>query len=62
MRPTFYRRVRVLPWVWLNFSGSGISVTIGIRGFRRTYGKQHVQTTVSLPGSGIRATKRRRRK
>jgi len=52
----FRRSVRLFPGVRLNFSGSGISTSIGGRGAHVTYGHGHVRTTVGLPGTGISYT------
>jgi hypothetical protein len=52
----FRRSVRLFPGVRLNFSGSGISTSIGARGAHVTYGHGHVRTTVGLPGTGISYT------
>jgi len=52
----FRRTVRLFPGVRLNFSGSGISTSIGGRGAHVTYGHGHVRTTVGLPVTGISYT------
>ena len=52
----FYRRVKIIPGVWLNFSKSGVSTSFGVRGARLTVGKNGVRTTVGIPGSGLSCT------
>lgn len=49
----FYRRVRLVPGVHVNFSRSGPSLTVGVRGAHVTVGKRGVTRTIGLPGSGI---------
>jgi hypothetical protein len=61
MRLRFFRRVRILPGVWLNFSRSGVSLSAGRRGLRYTRGRRHDRLTVGLPGTGLFVTERRRR-
>ena len=54
----FYRRVRLFPGLSLNFSKSGPSVTVGMRGAHLTLGRRGVTRTISIPGSGIYYTSR----
>lgn len=49
----FFRRVRLLPGVSLNFSKRGASVSLGPRGFKYTVGSSGVRHTVGLPGTGL---------
>ena len=49
----FYRRVKILPGITLNFSKSGISTSVGVRGARLTFGKHGTRATVGLPGTGM---------
>jgi hypothetical protein len=50
----FLRRVSVLPGVRLNFSRSGVSTTIGVRGARLTLGGRYGATAnFGIPGSGL---------
>jgi len=54
----FRRTMKILPGVRLNFSRSGVSWSVGVRGLRLTLGgKTGPRTTVGLPGSGISYTK-----
>jgi stringent starvation protein B len=39
--------------VKLNFSKSGVSTTVGPKGFHFTFGKRGVRRTVSIPGTGV---------
>lgn len=50
---TFRRRIKVLPWVHLNLSKSGISTNIGPRGFNFNIGAKGVSSTIGLPGTGL---------
>jgi Protein of unknown function (DUF4236) len=54
----FYRRVKVLPGMSVNFSGSGPSLTFGARGAHVTVGRRGVTRTVGIPGTGIWYTSR----
>ena len=50
----FLRRVSVLPGVRLNFSRSGVSTTIGVRGASLTLGGRYGATAnLGIPGSGL---------
>ncbi len=53
----FFRRIRLLPNLWLNLSRSGASVSVGVRGLRATFGRKNARLTASLPGSGLSITK-----
>lgn len=50
---SFRKRVKVLPGLWLNFSKSGISTTIGAKGANMNLGKRGVYGTVGIPGTGL---------
>lgn len=52
----FYRRIRILPGITLNFSKRGVSLSCGIRGARITFGKSGIRKTVGLPGTGMSHT------
>ena len=52
----FRRSVRILPGIRLNFSRSGVSTSVGVRGAHVTVGHGKVRETVGLPGSGISYT------
>jgi len=49
----FSRSIKILPGVRLNFSGSGISTSIGPKGATINIGKRGTRATVGLPGSGL---------
>lgn len=49
----FRRSVRLFPGVRLNFSRSGISTTVGVRGATMTLGPRGTHANVGIPGSGI---------
>ena len=53
MSVRYWRRVRLLPGVTLNFSKTGVSLTIGFRGARWTIGRGGHTASVGLPGSGL---------
>ncbi len=50
---SFRKRVKVLPGLWLNFSKSGISTTIGAKGASMNFGKRGIYGTVGIPGTGL---------
>jgi Protein of unknown function (DUF4236) len=54
----FYRRVHLFPGVGVNFSRSGPSLTLGVRGAHVTLGRRGVTRTVGLPGTGLYYTSR----
>ncbi len=49
----FRRTLKIAPGVKLNFSKSGVSTTVGPKGFHFTFGKKGVRRTVSIPGTGV---------
>jgi Protein of unknown function (DUF4236) len=50
----FMRRMFILPGVCLNFSGSGISTTIGVSGASVTLGGRNGATlNLGIPGTGV---------
>ncbi len=52
----FHRTIRVAPGVKLNLSKSGISTTVGPKGFHFTFGKRGIRRTIGIPGTGISET------
>ena len=56
----FRRSVKVAPGIRLNFSGSGVSTSIGPRGAKITIGHGRVRQTVGIPGTGISYTESHR--
>ena len=50
---SFRRRVKIIPGVHLNFSRSGISTSIGVRGANMTIGSSGTFLNTGLPGLGI---------
>ena len=54
----FFRRVKLMPGLSLNFSKSGPSVSMGARGAHVTVGPRGVRRTVGLPGTGLFYTSR----
>lgn len=53
----FYRRVRILPGLSVNFSRSGPSLTLAARGVHVTFGPRGVTRTVGIPARIIGWTK-----
>ena len=49
----FRRKAKIFPGVYLNFSKSGISTTIGVHGASINIGKQGVYLNTGIPGTGI---------
>lgn len=49
----FFRRMKIAPGVSLNFSRSGISPSLGVRGARVTLGRTGIRKTVGIPGTGL---------
>jgi len=49
----FRKSFRIFPGVLINFSRSGISTTVGSRGFHLTFNKNGVRQSVGIPGSGL---------
>ena len=49
----FRRRLRVVPGIYLNFSKSGVSTSIGRRGATLNLSGNGARTTVGLPGTGL---------
>src|ERR1700680_4297906 len=48
-----WRRIRVAPGITLNLSKSGLSTSIGHRGYHVTVGHGHIRNTVGIPGTGM---------
>lgn len=49
----YRRRIKIIPGVHLNFSKSGISTSIGVKGASVTLGKKGTYLNTSIPGTGI---------
>ena len=50
----FFKRIQILPGVYLNFGKHGVSVSIGPRGCKTTIGHKGVKQSIGIPGTGIR--------
>ena len=50
---SFRRRIKIIPGVHLNFSRSGISTSIGVRGANMTIGSSGTFLNTGVPGLGI---------
>ena len=49
----FRRRVKICKGLSLNYSGSGISMSMGVRGASVTIGKQGIYANYGIPGTGL---------
>jgi tetratricopeptide (TPR) repeat protein len=49
----FRRRINIAPGVQLNLSKGGISVSVGPRGMRYTFGRGKSDVHIGLPGTGV---------
>lgn len=52
----FRRSFKILPGLWLNLGKESVSVSVGIRGLRATFGTKGKRVTVGLPGTGLSYT------
>ncbi len=52
----FRRSLNIFPWLKLNLSRSGPSVSVGTRGAWETVSDRGARTTVGLPGTGLSYT------
>jgi Protein of unknown function (DUF4236) len=50
---SYRRRIKIIPGVQLNFSKSGISTSIGVRGAKLTFTKMGTYLNTGFPGTGI---------
>lgn len=52
--PTYYRkRIKILPWVTLNISKTGMSVSLGPEGAKLNIGKDGAYVNTSAKGTGV---------
>jgi len=49
----FRRRLQIFPGLYLNFSGSGVSATLGVPGANVNVSKRGIEGTAGLPGTGL---------
>lgn len=49
----FRKRVKIMKGLYLNFSGSGVSVSAGVKGLSLTFGKNGTFLNTGLPGTGL---------
>lgn len=49
----FSRRIGILPGLKLNFSGSGVSLSAGVRGAHVNFGSRGTYASVGIPGTGL---------
>ena len=50
----FFKRIQILPGVYLNFGKNCVSISIGPRGCKTTIGRKGVKLSIGIPGTGIR--------
>lgn len=58
----FRRTIKIGGGIRLNVSKSGVSTSIGRKGFTKNFSKKGTRTTVSIPGSGLSYSTYRPRK
>jgi len=49
----FYRRIKIVPGLYINVGKKGLSTSIGTKGARVTMGKNGTRYTVGIPGTGL---------
>ena len=49
----FSRRIGILPGLKLNFSGSGVSLSAGVRGAHLNFGSRGTYASLGIPGTGL---------
>ena len=49
----FQRRIRILPGLRINLSKTGVSTSVGGKGFTVNLRNDATKTTVGLPGTGL---------
>ena len=55
---SFRKRLKIMKGLYLNFSKNGVSTSIGGNGLTMNIGKNGTRVTTSIPGTGIRYTKK----
>lgn len=50
---SYRKRIKIIPGVHLNFSRSGISTSIGVRGASVTFGQNGTYLNTGIPGTGL---------
>lgn len=58
MAINFRKRKKILPGVYLNFSKTGVSTTIGPRGANVNFGKKGAYLNTGIPGTGLYSRKK----
>jgi hypothetical protein len=56
----FRKRIKIAPGISLNLSKSGVSTSLGGKGFTINIGRGKTRTTVGLPGTGLSYSTTRR--
>ena len=49
----FWKRIKILPGIYLNISKKGISISFGPRGMKYTIGRKRKRFSAGIPGTGI---------
>lgn len=52
----FQKRIQILPWVHLNISATGVSLSLGPPGLSINIGKKGTKLTAGIPGTGLSST------
>ncbi|EKO3439436.1 DUF4236 domain-containing protein [Vibrio fluvialis] len=58
MSVRFQKRITLLPFLWLNLSKTGFSLTIGCRFIKLNIGRRGLWLTGSLVGTGLSVRKK----
>lgn len=58
MSVRFQKRITLLPFLWLNLSKTGFSLTIGCRFLKLNFGRRGIWLTGSLVGTGLSIRKK----
>jgi len=58
----YWKRIKILPGVYMNLGKSGISFSFGIKGLKYTKGKNNERLTFGIPGTGLFYTKKKKNK
>jgi hypothetical protein len=53
----FQKRIKILPWIYLNISKSGFSFSFGKQGIKANVSSKGIRGTVGIPGTGVSYSK-----
>ena len=54
----FFRRMKILPGMYINLGKRGASLSFGPRGAKINVGRTGVRSSVGIPGTGVRYEKK----